>query len=509
MTPVVELDGIVKRFPGVVANDGADLELARGEVHALLGENGAGKTTLMSVLSGIYRPDAGIVKLDGREVSFRTPRHALEAGIGMVHQHFRLVQPFTVAENVLLGAAGGFRVARQSIEDRVTELAEAYGLKVDPTARIWQLSAGEQQRVEILKALLRDARILILDEPTAVLTPQEAERLFETLRRIAAEGRTVVFITHKLDEVMAVADRITVLRAGRRVATTARDDTDKQSLASLMVGHEVSARSDRGQTGATQKCLLVRGLNAIGDRGLQVLHDVAFDVNRGEIVGLAGVSGNGQRELTEVLAGLRPLASGTVEVDGVDISATAPRGRIELGLSYVPEDRLGMGLVGSMDCVGNIMLKRSGDDALTRGPFVDRGQAEKLTKKLVDAFEVKTPSIRAPVRLMSGGNIQKLLLARELSSEPKLLVASHPTAGLDVAAAQAVHELLLEERSRGAAILLVSEDLDELLSLADRILVLYEGKVMGTVAGDEADRSRLGLMMAGTSSDPEPEGVGG
>jgi general nucleoside transport system ATP-binding protein len=506
MTPVVELSGIVKRFPGVVANDGADLELEPGEVHALLGENGAGKTTLMSVLSGTYRPDAGTVKLDGREVFFRTPRHALEAGIAMVHQHFHLVQPFTVAENVLLGAEGGFRIARQSTEKRVTELAQTYGLRVDPEALIWQLSAGEQQRVEILKALLRDARILILDEPTAVLTPQEAERLFETLRRMAADGRTVVFITHKLDEVMAVADRITVLRAGRRAATSDRADTDKQALASSMVGHEVSIRSERGEATSTQACLTVRGLNAIGDRGLQVLHDVGFEVKRGEILGLAGVSGNGQRELTEVLAGIRRQTSGVLEMDGVDLGAKAPAERISLGLAFVPEDRLGMGLVGSMDCVGNIMLKRSGDDDLTRGPFVDRGKAEKLTARLVDSFEVKTPSIHAPVRLLSGGNIQKLLLARELSSRPKLLIASQPTAGLDVAAARAVHELLLQERARGVAILLVSEDLDELLSLADRILVLYEGRVMGDVPGAGAERSRLGLMMAGTTSDSEPEG---
>jgi simple sugar transport system ATP-binding protein len=503
MTPVVELRGIVKRFPGVVANDGADLALDRGEVHALLGENGAGKTTLMSVLSGIYRPDAGTVMIDGRPVTFRTPRNALEAGIGMVHQHFHLVQPFTVAENVLLGVEGRFRVARQSTDQRVAQLAETYGLKVDPSARIWQLSAGEQQRVEILKALFRDARILILDEPTAVLTPQEAERLFETLRRMAAEGRTVVFITHKLDEVMAVADRITVLRAGRRVATTPRDDTDKRTLASLMVGREVSARSERGDASAQDTCLSVHDLEAIGDRGLQVLHGVGFDVRRGEILGIAGVSGNGQRELTEVIAGIRQRSSGVVEMDGVDISDQSPAGRIALGLSYVPEDRLGMGLVGSMDCVSNIMLKRSGDDALTRGPFVDVGEAEKLTKSLVDSFDVQTPSIRAPVRLMSGGNIQKLLLARELSSQPKLLVASQPTAGLDVAAARAVHDLILEQRAKGVAILLVSEDLDELLSLADRILVLYEGRVMGIVTGEQADRAKLGLMMAGTSSDLE------
>jgi general nucleoside transport system ATP-binding protein len=419
----------------------------------------------------------------------------------MVHQHFHLVQPFTVEENILLGATGA---GRQATEERVAHLAETYGLKVDPSARIWQLSAGEQQRVEILKALFRDARILILDEPTAVLTPQEAQRLFDTLRPMAEKGLTVVFITHKLEEVMAVADRITVLRAGRRVAMTTRSETDKHTLASLMVGHEISDRSERGEPRTRDECLVVKDLCAIGDRGFQVLHEVTFSVRRGEILGVAGVSGNGQRELTEVLAGIRPRSAGTITMEGADISDQSPAQRIAGGLSYVPEDRLGMGLVGSMDCVGNIMLKRSGDKDLSRGPFVDTAQAEKLTKELVDAFDVKTPSIRAPVRLMSGGNIQKLLLARELSSSPKLLVASHPTAGLDVAAAQAVHNLILEQRARGVAILLVSEDLDELLSIADRILVLYEGRVMGIVDGERADRSRLGLMMAGSTSEAQP-----
>ena len=503
MTPVVELRGIVKRFPGVVANDNADLTLERGEVHALLGENGAGKTTLMSVLSGIYRPDAGAILIDGREMSFKSPRNALEAGIGMVHQHFHLVQPFTVAENVLLGARGGFGLSGGAGEGRVAELAETYGMDVDPRARIWQLSAGEQQRVEILKALLRDARILILDEPTAVLTPQEAQGLFKTLRTMAAEARTVVFISHKLDEVMAVADRISVLKAGRRVASVATAQTDKPALARLMVGHEIAPRSQRTDGGAGDVCLSVRSVDAVGDRGVKALKAVDFEVRRGELLGIAGVSGNGQRELTEVIAGIRPAAAGRVELGGVDVTRKSPAERIQLGLAYVPEDRLGMGLVGSMDCVGNIMLKRVGDDELTRGPFVDAGAADRLTTRLVDDFDVKTPSIHAPVRLMSGGNIQKLLLARELSSNPVLLVASQPTAGLDVAAAQAVQAILLEQRAKGVAILLVSEDLDELLTLADRILVMYEGRVMGIVEGKGAERERIGLMMAGTAPDLE------
>jgi general nucleoside transport system ATP-binding protein len=505
MTAAVELRGIVKRFPGVVANDNADLALQAGEVHALLGENGAGKTTLMSVLSGIYRPDAGSILMDGREVSFKTPRQALEAGIGMVHQHFHLVQPFTVAENVLLGAAEGgfFALSRQSTDQRVGELAERYGMSVDPEARIWQLSAGEQQRVEILKALFRDARVLILDEPTAVLTPQEAERLFETLRKMASEGRIVVFITHKLDEVMAVADRISVLRAGKRVATLARDETHKRALARMMVGHDVAPRSEQTEARAGDSCLVVRDLEAVGDRGLQVLHRVSLQVRRGELLGLAGVSGNGQRELTEVIAGTRAPSGGTVVMDGVDVTTTSPAERIRLGLAYVPEDRLGVGLVGSMDCIGNVMLKRIGDGQLTRGPFLDPGGAEKLTATLIDDFDVQTPSIHAPIRLMSGGNIQKLLLARELSSNPRLLIASQPTAGLDVVAARAVQDILLEQRSRGVAILLVSEDLDELLTLADRIVVMYEGRVVGMVEGAAAEREKIGLMMAGSAADGE------
>ena len=503
MTSVVELRGIVKRFPGVVANHNVDLVLEKGEVHALLGENGAGKTTLMSILAGIYRPDAGTILIDGAPVSFRTPGHAIEAGIGMVHQHFRLVQPFTVAENVLLGAERRFATSRGSTDQRVSDLGESYGLRVDPSARVWQLSAGEQQRVEILKALFREARILILDEPTAVLTPQEATRLFETLRKMAEEGRTIVFISHKLDEVMAVADRISVLRGAQNVASVPRAETDKRALARLMVGHDVSSRTQRADSGAAGVCLEVRGLEAPGDRGFQVLHGINLEVLRGEVLGVAGVSGNGQRELTEVIAGIRRPSAGTIEMDGVDLTNVSPAQRIQSGLAYVPEDRLGMGLVGSMDCVSNVMLKLSGDGRFTRGPFVDTGAAEKLTHSLVDRFDVKTPSINAPVRLMSGGNIQKLLLARELSSEPKLLVASQPTAGLDVAAAQAVHDIILEERSKGVGILLISEDLDELLSLSDRILVMYEGKVMGTVDRADAGREKIGLMMAGTRTDME------
>ncbi len=493
----VELRSIVKRFPGIVANDNVDLTVARGEVHALLGENGAGKTTLMSILSGAYRPDAGTVSVGGRAMSFRSPKQAIEAGIGMVHQHFRLVQPLSVAENVLLGAPSSFRLAGNATEQRVAELAEAYGIRVDPAAKIWQLSVGEQQRVEILKALFREASVLILDEPTAVLTPQEATHLFSIMRKIASEGRAVIFISHKLDEVMAVADRVTVLRAGRMIATLAVGDSDKANLARLMVGREVIGRVARGdhETGAPR--LTVNGLIATGDRGLPALRDVTLEVCAGEILGVAGVAGNGQRELTEVIAGLRPATSGTVAIGGRDRSAATPAQRIGAGLGYVPEDRLGTGLISSLGCIDNVMLKRT--DEFARGLFIDKQAAETATSELVDRFDVKTSSLHAPVSLMSGGNIQKLLLARELSAEPEALVVAQPTAGLDVGATEAIRRLLLAQRDAGVAVLLVSEDLDELLTVCDRIAVMYEGEIMGVADAADVNREQIGLMMAGTA----------
>ncbi|MDQ3784230.1 MAG: ABC transporter ATP-binding protein [Actinomycetota bacterium] len=496
----VELRGIVKRFPGIVANDDIDLTVARGEVHALLGENGAGKTTLMSILSGAYRPDAGSLWIRGQSMSFRSPKQAIEAGIGMVHQHFRLVQPLSVAENVLLGAPSSFRLADKATEGRVAELAGAYGIQVNPSAKVWQLSVGEQQRVEILKALFREASVLILDEPTAVLTPQEATHLFSIMRKIASEGRAVIFISHKLDEVMAVADRVTVLRAGRKVATLAVGDSDKSELARLMVGREVMFRVARSEHPAGAPRLNVTGLVATGDLGLPALRDVTLEVRAGEILGVAGVAGNGQRELTEVIAGLRTAGSGTVTIGGRDLSAATPAERIAAGLGYVPEDRLGTGLVPSLGCIDNVMLKRM--DRFAKGVFINKQAAETATSELVDRFEVQTSSLQAPMSLMSGGNIQKLLLARELSAKPEVLVVAQPTAGLDVGATEAIRQLLLEQRDAGVAVLLVSEDLDELLSLCDRIAVMYEGKVMGVVDAGEADRERIGLMMAGTSGAP-------
>lgn len=495
---LVEMRGITKRFPGVLANDNVNLDLRAGEVHALLGENGAGKTTLMCILSGLYQPDAGVVLVEGRPVLFRSPRDAIRAGIGMVHQHFRLVEPFTVAENVILGLdRPRFTLDLPRVEAEVAALGERHGLKVDPRARIWQLSVGEQQRVEILKMLYRGARVLILDEPTAVLTPREARELFAVLRQMAASGRVIVFISHKLQEVMEVADRITVLRAGRNVATLASGATSPQELARLMVGREVSPCYDRVRRPPGEVLLSVEEVTALGDRGLPALRGLSLEVRAGEILGIAGVSGNGQRELAEVICGLRRPVRGTVRVAGVDVTGCAPARIIDCGLSLIPEDRLGTGLVPSLNVCDNVILKAYRRPPLSRGAFLQPREIRRYARDLVEQFAIKVPGLDVAVRKLSGGNLQRLLLAREISGKPRVLVAVHPTRGLDVGATEAIHRLLLEQRDRGAAILLISEDLDEIMALSDRVAVMYEGQIVGEVPGGEASLEEVGLMMAG------------
>jgi ABC-type uncharacterized transport system ATPase subunit len=498
----VSMHGIVKAFPGVLANDGVDFEAAAGEVHALLGENGAGKSTLSNILTGLYRPDEGEIRIDGEPVHFAAPRDALDAGICMVHQHFRLVEPFTVAENIILGDHRGegraFRVRPRAIERRVTELGRRYGLPVDPRARVWQLSVGEQQRVEILKALYREARILILDEPTAVLTPQEAETLFETLRAMAAEGRTVIFISHKLHEVKAVADRVTVLRGGRSIATVRAADATLQSLAALMVGRDVQlgARQERAAPPREDVALAIAGLSAQGDRGARALHDVSLSVRAGELAGIAGVAGNGQRELAEAITGMRPY-SGTVTVAGRRLRGGDPREAIAAGIAYVPEDRLGTGLAPSLSVSSNISLRAYRSRELSAGPLLRRRRMRERALELIRRYDVKTPGPGTPARRLSGGNLQKLVLAREFSGEPRVLVAASPTRGLDVGAIATVHAYLRDAAAAGVAILLLSEDLDEILALADRVAVIYEGRIVGETAVADATVEELGLMMAG------------
>ncbi|HST19006.1 MAG TPA: ABC transporter ATP-binding protein [Gaiellaceae bacterium] len=506
MPAAVTLRGITKRFPGVVANDGVDFEAVEGEVHALLGENGAGKSTLSNILTGLYHPDEGEILLGGKPVAFASPREAIDAGICMVHQHFRLVAPFTVAENVILGDHRGegkkFMVHPRRVERRVAELGERYRIAVDPGARIWQLSLGEQQRVEILKALYREARILILDEPTAVLTPQEADSLFETVRVMAAEGRTIVFISHKLHEVSAVSDRVTVLRGGKTVATVETKGATPRSLASLMVGRDVAdierIARERWDGGIV---LEAANLSAIGDRGTPALRDVSLTLRAGEILGIAGVAGNGQRELAEVVTGLRAPSGGTVTVDGKRLRSGSARAAIRAHVSHVPEDRLHTGVAPSLSIASNSVLKTYRGSRFRWGPLLRLRTIRDHADRLIRLYDVRGGGPDLPARQLSGGNLQKVVLAREFDGQPKVLVVASPTRGLDVAAIETVHSHLRTAASGGVGVLLISEDLDEILALSDRIAVLYEGAIVGEVAAEGASVDEIGLLMAGGSGE--------
>ncbi|MFQ5342914.1 MAG: ABC transporter ATP-binding protein [Anaerolineae bacterium] len=507
--PAVFMRGIVKRFPGVVASDHVDLQVQAGEIHALLGENGAGKSTLMNILSGLYRPDAGEIYVHGRRADIGSPRDAINLGIGMVYQHFMLVEPMTVIENIMLGLDGvGFLPAIDHIRQEIVQLSARYGLQVDPDAHIWQLSVGEQQRVEILRLLHRGADILILDEPTAVLTPQEADDLGRTLSRMAEEGKAVIFITHKLHEVMEFSDRVTVLRAGQNVDTLVTADTSPQELARLMVGREVLFQIEKESRPVGDVVLSVQGLEAMNDKGLPALKGVTFQVREGEILGVAGVAGNGQRELAEVITGLRPATAGRVEVRGQDMTNQSPDRVIAIGVSHVPEDRLGVGLVPNLTVSDNLALKGYRNPPLARGPFLVRQAIRDFAERLIALFDIATPSPSTQVKLLSGGNLQKTILAREISAGRGLMVAVHPTHGLDIGATETVHKTLLEQRDQGAAILLISEDLDELLVLSDRIAAIYEGEIMGVVDAEGADVEKLGLMMAGEERAERGLGIG-
>jgi simple sugar transport system ATP-binding protein len=502
MASAVELRDITKRFPGVVANDCVRFEAAAGEVHALLGENGAGKSTLSNILTGLYRPDDGEILLDGRIVSFASPRDALDAGIGMVHQHFRLVPPFTVAENVMLGDHRGegkkFMVHPRRVERRVADLGERYRIAVDPRARVWQLSLGEQQRVEILKALYREARVLILDEPTAVLTPQEAESLFETLRVMAAEGRTVIFISHKLQEVKAVSDRVTVLRDGRTIDTVETASATPRSLAALMVGREVSltARVERGVE-IGEPVLEVVDLWAHGDRGADAVRGIDLMVRAGEIVGIAGVAGNGQRELAETISGMRQPARGEIRIGGRKLRGGDAREAIRAGVAHVPEDRLHTGVAPSLSIGSNLALKAYRGKRLTLGPLLKLRTIRAHASELISRYDVRGGGPDLPARQLSGGNLQKVVLAREFEGSPRILVAASPTRGLDVAAIETVHRYLREAAEGYVGVLLISEDLDEILALADRVAIMYEGAIVGERDAGSATVEEIGLLMAG------------
>ena len=491
----VSLQAIHKAFPETVALRGASFEARPGEVHALLGENGAGKTALMNVLAGLYQPDKGDIWLGGRRRQWRSPSQAIAAGIGMVHQHFKLVTSFTVYENLLLGVRGPLWLDSRREAARVRAIAQRYLLAVDPLAPVWQLSMGERQRVELLRMLWRGARVLILDEPTSVLTPQESQILFAVLRSLAGAGHTVIFISHKLEEVRRTADRITVMRAGRTVALLPSGQASAEELAALMVGREVAPQ--QGPPAVPGEAVLVlERLTVPGDRTPVAVREATLSVRAGEIVGIAGVSGNGQRELAEALAGLRRITSGMLTVAGQAVGRGGVRQRIEAGLVLIPEDRLHTGLADAMTAADNLILKSYRRAPLSRRGILNHRAIRQRTQRALSRFALAVPP-RAPVRHLSGGTLQRLLLARELEEGPRAIVAMSPTRGLDVGAAAAVHRALLDARGRGAATLLISEDLDELMALADRLAVMHEGRISAVLVRREFDRPRIGLLMAG------------
>jgi len=499
VTPAaIEAVGVVKAFPGVLANDHVDFDVRPGEVHALLGENGAGKSTLMNILAGLYQPDDGQVRIDGEPVTFRSPRDAIAHGVGMVHQHFALVPSQTVAENVLLGMERPrFRLDLRRAETEIEAIAGDVGLRVDPRARIWQLSVGEQQRVEILKMLYRGARILIMDEPTAVLAPQEAEELFVTLRTMTTAGRSVVFISHKLGEVLAIADRITVMRAGKVTAA----DVDpagatRADLARLMVGRPVLEALERVAVEPGRVVLSVEAVSASNDRGLPALRDVSLEVHAGEIVGIAAVAGNGQAELAEAITGLRPC-SGRISVDGHEVANRSADVAIKAGVGHVPEDRAGVGSAPNLSITDNVIMKRYRQRPISSGWFMDDRASRSMADRLTAAYVVGAPPIDTQVRILSGGNLQRVILGREIDAAPTLLVAVQPTRGLDVGAIEGIHQTLLDLRASGTAVLLVSEELEELLTLCDRILVMYEGRIASAVEPATTDIHDIGLAMTG------------
>ena len=497
--PVLELRGITKRFPGVVANDSVDFDLRRGEVHALLGENGAGKSTLMNVLYGLYHPDEGEVLVKGKPIRLHSPKDAINHGIGMVHQHFMLIPVMTVAENIVLATEpthAGVLLDYGAANRRVAELSKSFNFAIDPGARVESITVGQQQRVEILKALYRAADILILDEPTAVLTPQEARELFEILKTLTNEGMSVIFITHKLNEVLEVADRITVLRRGKRIDTVDRQGATEQGLARMMVGRDVLLRVDKSAPSVGEPLLSVEDLHVVDDRGLGAVRGVSFEVRSGEIVGLAGVDGNGQSELIDAISGLRRVSSGSVAIGGRDVTGNSPSSILDLGLGHIPEDRQLRGLVLEFSLAENLALHDFDKPPDSRLGWLFPRQLIRRARDLLKQYDVRGGGPQTRAAALSGGNQQKVVLAREIGREPSVLIAAQPTRGLDVGAIEFVHRRLIEARDNGKAVLLVSLELDEILSLSERILVVYEGQIVAE-HGPDVGEEQLGIEMTG------------
>ncbi len=505
---VLELKGITKRFPSVLANDNIDFILRSREVHALLGENGAGKTTLMNIIYGLFQPDEGEVFIHGEPATIKSPQDAISLGIGMVHQHFMLIPTLTVLENVILGLKSQKSILtdRNEIRKRILEISEKYGLKVNPDAKVGQLSVGEKQRVEIVKALYRGAKILILDEPTAVLTPPEIEEIMKIIRLMADQGLAVIpFITHKLPEVMAISDKVTVLRQGRVVTTINTKMTNERELAKKMVGREVLFQIEKHECRLGENIIDVRNLCAYDDKGLPALNDVSFSICKGEILGIAGVSGNGQRELEEVLVGLRKAVRGQILIKGKDVTNKLTKEIMEDGVSLIPEDRVGRGVAGGLSVAENLILGThmkapfayNGSLPFKNQWFMRQKEINDYSDSLIKEFDIRTPNRDVPAHNLSGGNLQKLILAREISRNPDLLIVSQPTRGLDVAATEFIRKKLINQKERGSAILLISEDLNEILSLSDRVAVVYRGEILSIIPSKDVDIKKIGLMMAG------------
>lgn len=495
----MEMRGITKRFPGVLSNDRVSISVRSGEILALLGENGAGKTTLMNTLYGLYQPDEGEIRINGEIVKIDSPRAAIDLGIGMVHQHFMLVPTLTVSENIALGLPSnkGFLLDLDSVAEKIRDISNTYGLAVNPDAYVWQLSVGEQQRVEIVKALYRGASLLILDEPTAVLTPQEADELVGLLRKMAQQGKSVIIISHKLPEIMAVSDKVTILRDGKMVATVATSATCPEELARMMVGREMKIFERSVNTCAGDVVLCVEQLQVASDKGTPALRGIDLTVRAGEILGIAGVSGNGQKEFAEAISGLRKVNHGKVMLAGKDVTNLSPQKLIEAGLGYIPEDRLHVGTVPSFSIWENLILKDHHLPPYAEHCFLQNKSIRSRSAELVQCYGVKTPHLDTPTGRLSGGNIQRLILAREITREPALLIAAYPTRGLDIGATEYVHTMLLQAREQGMGVVLISEDLEEILRLSDRVAVFFDGRIMDVLPVEKVEERTLGMLMAG------------